>query len=66
MQEARLGGECPASGGFARLEAVLQDAATRDQQAGVLAFGEWPWRRGTRSSSKDVRLIVIAGAAAIL
>src|SRR6266849_563578 len=46
--------------------AVFDVAAAHHQQTGVLAFGEWPGRHGAGSPSKDVRLIVVACAAAIL
>src|SRR6266478_3095724 len=62
---ARQGGR-GRSGGRAVGEAGLHEAAAHHQEAGVLALGEGPWRDGARSPSKDVRLIVVACAAAIL
>ena len=58
--------ECLFSGGFAVVELGFQDAPADYEQASVLTLGEWPRRDGARSPSKDVRLIVVARAAAIL
>ncbi len=48
------------------VEALVEESSAHDEQASVLTLGEWPRRDGTRSPSKDVRLIVVASAAAIL
>lgn len=54
------------SGCASLIQAVLKYTAAHHEESSVLAFGEWPRRDGARSPSKDVRLIVVASAAAIL
>ena len=58
--------DATSSGCAAFVQAVLEHATTHHEEASVLAFGEWPRRDGARSPSKDVRLIVVASAAAVL
>ena len=67
-QNARAGGLVPGalvSGCDAASQIGFHVAAAHQEQASVLALGEWPRRDGARSASKDVRLIVVASAAAI-
>ncbi len=54
------------SGCRAVAQAGFLEASAHDQELGVLAFGEGPRRNHAGSPSKDVRLIVVACAAAIL
>src|SRR5579864_4695954 len=54
------------SGGLPIRDVRLADAAADNQQASVLPLGKRPRRNGARSTSKDVRLIVVASAAAVL